>query len=796
MSVSLVDALTRLRDQGYEIFYSNDLVTSSQRINISVVDIENVRAALPQLGLSLTRSGDSWLVVSDLSAASVLDLQIVSASGDPIDDVEFRMVGEKAQRVTRAANSIFAVKLPAGPRKAVTIRAENHYPRTIRLAGPGEVIVLQPLGRIENVIVTGSRHVVASGVGMDSSTTLSAEEMDAAPALAGDAMRVTARLPGIASVGISAKPFVRGGVEDETLTLLDGIELLDPYHLADFQSIFSSVDARLVDEINVYTGGFPARYGNRMSGVLDISTLESDVAAHTEVGVSVLSSFVNTRGLSDDQRTDWVASARHGNLDLLTNWLDPQWGNPKFDDAYLRVGRRLGEGVKVLAGVMMSHDNISITDQSEIAGSDIDTTYWWTRLDATHTESLHSSTSLTYVTSDREKTETNLERDAAQGFLKYNQAMKEYVLRSDFTYSKDARLIEFGATAEYGESRYDSRALIDRGAIGVLLGGSRVDAFDIHTDPSGWSGSAYWSGEFWVFNRIALQPGVRWDFQNYVNGCPSQVSPRFSVRWNTTDRTTLRLSTGRYYQPERIHEMKVTDGVDHFLSPQQSDHVVGSLEWDPRPGVRIGIEVYSKDYEATSIRFENLFNRFVLLPEIEPDRVAISSNRARVRGADIETRFDITDQVSGALAYSYLDADDRIGGSWEPRAWSQRHTLQGMLIWRTEPSSVAVGVTWHSGWRTTRLPNSFPVGTQIPLAAIYNNGTLSDYASFDLSASYSWHFGRASITAQADVTNAFNRSNHGGVDYSAVETAGEVELFRTDEALLPWVPTVGIVIAF
>ncbi len=294
--------------------------------------------------------------------------------------------------------------------------------------------------------------------------------MSGVPALAGDSMRVTNRLPGMSSVGVSAKPLVRGGVEDETLTLIDGVELLDPFHLADFQNIFSSVDSRIVDQIDVYTGAFPARYGNRMSGVVDISAQPPDVAPRTEIGLSVLAAFANTRGESDDQQTDWLASARHGNLEYLADWIDPHWGKPTFDDAYLRVGRRLNDDAKLYAGVIYSQDDTSITDNDRVARSDIESSYWWTRLDVTHNEWLRSSTVVTYVDSDRNKVQRSNDPQMTVGQLDYSQQMQKGALHTDFSFQRGIQLMEFAFDDEYARADYDSVASIDRGPIGGCFG--------------------------------------------------------------------------------------------------------------------------------------------------------------------------------------------------------------------------------------------------------------------------------------------------------------------------------------
>ena len=298
--MSLIDALASLREQGYQIVYSNDLVTTSQRIDVAVVNFDSVQIALAKVGLTLSRRADIWLVVRNDGRTAVADTPSRLHQGANIAAAEFQF-GRRGERTyVNGSDGLFVVKWPAYAVNAITIRARDHYPRTLPLSEVDGTIVLQPIEQIENVIVTGSRYLVPAQIALGSSTSVTADEMSGVPALAGDSMRVTNRLPGMSSVGVSAKPLVRGGVEDETLTVIDGVELLDPFHLADFQNIFSSIDSRIVDQIDVYTGAFPARYGNRMSGVVDISAQPPDVAPRTEIGLSVLAAFANTRGESDD----------------------------------------------------------------------------------------------------------------------------------------------------------------------------------------------------------------------------------------------------------------------------------------------------------------------------------------------------------------------------------------------------------------------------------------------------------------------------------------------------------------
>ncbi|MEJ2131585.1 MAG: TonB-dependent receptor, partial [Gammaproteobacteria bacterium] len=620
------------------------------------------------------------------------------------------------------------------------------------------------------------------------------------PAMGGDSIRVATRLPGVSSVGVSARPRIRGGLQDELLVLVDGVELLDPFHLADFQSIFSTIDDRTVDAIDVYTGGFPARYGNRMSGVMEISTPEQANKPGTELGLSMFSALVNTRGKTESGDTTWLASGRRGNLDLLTNRINSRSGHPRYFDAYGRVGHRLNDKAELFLGGFFARDDVTLKDDEERAESDIDSRYTWLRLDLDHAPALKSASVLTYVWSNRDKEQLSPDEEQdSVGFLDYTQRTRKYSGRTDWSYSFAEHLMEFGAQLEYEKSAYDSSALIDRGDLSGLIGQSPIESFDIHEHPDGWSGGVYWSGEFAVTDALTVLPGLRWDFQDFYHhhGYTDQISPRLGLKYALLHNLHLRLDAGRYYQPEGVHEMQASDGVDRFYKPQRAEHFIAAIEWSPLPTWDVRVEAYRKQYGRTKARFENIFNPFVLLPELEPDRVLIAPTRARASGYDIETSRLFSDVMSASLRYSYMDADDRINGTWVSRRWSQQHTVNAVASWQFETFSVSAALTWHSCWRTSRPPNTLPADEEIALEDLLNNKELKGYFSFDLSASKAWQVGKSRITTYADVTNVFNMDNAAGVDYDIDEqNDGSYVFLQDDETLLPVIVSVGVLVSF
>ena len=77
-----------------------------------------------------------------------------------------------------------------------------------------------------------------------------------------------------------------------------------------------------------------SRYGNRMSGVMDIRNKWQDDAFDTDIGVSTFANFIHTRGEFGQQRpTSWLLSVRHGDLTDLTDYIETRSGDPKYTDA-------------------------------------------------------------------------------------------------------------------------------------------------------------------------------------------------------------------------------------------------------------------------------------------------------------------------------------------------------------------------------------------------------------------------------------------------------------------------------
>ncbi len=555
-------AVEQLAKLGHVVTYSDDLVKPDQIIDVETPSLSELSQAIAPLGLQLEPVGDNW-VISRRSPIPQRSARLSIRSGGrlPLRAVEALWNGRE-HPLQPGSDGTYTVPLDAGP--TVTVRAEGHVPQVVTLSSEATAhVVLEPVEVIENVIVTGTRHRLAERSVTGTLNTVSTEELATVPSVGGDAMGAVNRLPGMSSVGVSAKPWVRGGVQDELLVRIDGVELVDAYHLADFQNLFSIVDAHAVQSVDVYTGGFPARYGNRMSGVMDITTAgPAGDSPRSTIGISVFSLLASHAASFDGGRGSYQASIRRGNLDQVLERVDPGLGTPNFYDAYGRVQHRLGDAAQLSTGALLSKDDVSVREDATAARSDIDNRYLWSRLDLDHGKGLSSTHSLSLTSSKRSKGQDDVDDTSdTGGFLRNQQSLWSLQGRSEFRLDHDGALMEFGAEAKYGRSHYDSVALIDRGILGSLLGNGETTGHDIHLTHEGWSGGVYWAVDLPLWQSWLLQPGLRWDFQRYErDGFSDQVSPRLGLCYTPTERFSMHLDAGRFFQPQEIQELQVADG--------------------------------------------------------------------------------------------------------------------------------------------------------------------------------------------------------------------------------------------
>ena len=263
---------------------------------------------------------------------------------------------------------LFAVvRVPAAGASANAASVPNPEPRRPRQ--------LEPLPEVS---VYASRYSIEAQPN-NTLAQFSREDLDVLPGLNEDVLRVTHYLPGTASNSVSARTHVRGGREDELAVFFDGVPLFEPFHFKDVQSLFGIVDPESISTVDFYSGVFPARYGNRLSGVLNIEPRQWEGTNHHAIGASLLYTHVLTQGRLDSHPIEWLASVRRGNVDLIAKALGRDEVEPDFVDALGRIQLGLGERTSLALGGLLLDDTLEINLGDERARIDYrDTTGWLT----------------------------------------------------------------------------------------------------------------------------------------------------------------------------------------------------------------------------------------------------------------------------------------------------------------------------------------------------------------------------------------------------------------------------------
>ncbi len=652
-------------------------------------------------------------------------------------------------------------------------------------------LLLEP---IDKIVVTASRYEVR---GNDSASSYSIDESQLVdtPSFAGDSLRIIHRLPGAASIGVSSKPNVRGGASDELLVLFDGVELIEPFHLRDFQSMFSSFNPQTIQNIEYFTGGFPAQYGNKLSGVLDIATQDTFAATGGELGLSLFSASALLFTESGANR--FLVSARRGNLEQILNIVNPDLGKPRYHDIYARYARQLSSG-EIKVTLFSFNDDIEFGSDEARATSVVDNRYLWFEWDVQAGDRLFLRTYLTFGNIESKREGLNFAEDTSEGFLIDNQSMTLASLKhvQEFRIHDDLR-IDYGITLQQQKMKYDTTVKVTRGTVAEFLGLPVEINEKINAKFDGSVVSGFMTTKFRLSEVLAFQIGLRYDRQDYAGvGPESQVSPRVSLVFGPISDWRFRFSYGRFYQPQGIYELETADLETQFSKPQKSDHWIAAAEFTLSENSRVAVEVFYKQIDDLKPRYENLFNPYVFTPELESDRITILADKAFVRGAEL-SYVGAKDSLSWNLNYTYSQAREKEAGRWIDRRWDQTHNFNIMVNWKIGNWTVGTAATWHTGWTFTKVPLRVSVDDPVVVSTVRSNARLKDYATLDAKIAYQLPLINSELTFFVEVTNLANRANKGGVDYEIELEDDFYVLQEVDiEPVFPLVINMGVIWKF
>jgi outer membrane cobalamin receptor len=692
---------------------------------------------------------------------------------------------------------------PAGAVEAVLAALLAPHGLRLERVGPSTYAVVRvpetppapaaalPPGALDAIVVTASRYDLAAEFPA-AHTFLTDAQIEALPKLADEPLRAVHRLPGAASNGLSGLAHLRGGEENETQILLDGMPLYEPFHLRNFLSPVSLLDAAIVGSLDVYTGGFPAQYGERMSAVVDVRTRTPAAPREWQVGANLFHASATSAGTFGGGHGSWLAALRRSHVSTYAELANSAIGEPAYRDGFAKAQYEVGPRTQVSLTLLRAADEIAIGDDFEAANARYDNEYAWATVQ--HRWSEHASgtviASYTEVGSRRRGT---LDDPAGRtGRIDDAREYRAWGLKADAVVERGHVLWRVGGEARDLAATFDYAALlVYRAGQPFPASAARSESRALALSPRGTQYAAYVAARWQPAPAFTAESGLRFESQDYETvDADALFSPRVSLRWDMAAGWRLRGSLGRFRQAQGINELQVEDGVQRYFPAQRADHAVLGLEREFDDGLTLRVEAYSKRYRSLRPRYENLWNPLALLPELAPDRARIAPTSARADGMEfLATWAPEASAWRGWLGYTLARVRDRVDGVDLPRAWDQRHALSTGADATVGAWDLALAATVHQGWPTT--PVRLDAASGAVAIGARNSARLGTYASVDVRAGRRIAVGAGTLRVYGEVTNVLARRNPCCRRYT-VEPDANAWRLDVDERIWPRiVPSVG-----
>jgi len=635
------------------------------------------------------------------------------------------------------------------PQKYVVVRAE---PAVITPAAEAP---------LEEISVYASRYSI-QGPGVATPLELSAGEIDTVPGSHDDALRALKTLPGLAS-NASPRPYIRGSLADDVLVRYDGITLVDPFHLKNFQSLISAIDPAAVERIEVFSGGFPVRYGTRSGGVIDITPPERHSGYENRASGSLISAGLSTIGTSERLPVAWLFAIRRSTLDLLEP-VEEDFGSPQFSDSLGRLQWHTQNGAWTL-GWLLLDDRIALGTEgdTETANATYRDEYFWLARDHEFSPQLRTRATLVATDSTRHRVGLLNDPGIASGRLDAAIEFDRLEASNVWIYEPQASTTwTFGleAASSSADYAYSRAALYDPEiAAGFDRPVSNDLEYAIEPHVNTYALHAAMRRQWAPFE---MELGLRFDGQQYnFGGDHSQISPRLNLRYDINKHLRAYASAGRFTQAQHVDEWRVEEAQSVADSAQVSLHTVLGLTYEPNSATRWSFEAYTKRWTTVVPYFDNLLDPLALTPDLAPDRVRIVPGESEATGLEVNVRRQFSEKLSGWGSFSWSRVDDDIDDSDFRRSWDQPLAATVGIAWQNSRTSLSALTGWHRGWPSTPFELTQPLNGdpgEIILGA-RNSHRWGDYYTLDLRGSYNWPLSHGDFSVVLEVTNATNRHN-------------------------------------
>jgi hypothetical protein len=636
----------------------------------------------------------------------------------------------------------FTLPVPVGL-VTVLVEATGYFPLATALSVPEAGLV-------------GAELALARDTGFETSVAVTAPPPAAAPATESVApvevlrtpgaldnvFRTLQTLPGVAATEeFGSRLAVRGGAPDQNLTVMDGVEIHDPYRLFGLTSAFNP---ETIERFELSTGGFSALYGDRLSSLLVVDnrdgTRTEGLAGSASLSITDANLVLEGK-LPGNAAGSWLVTGRRTYYDLVAAPLTGQQF-PGFADLQGKGVWEVAPGRTVSVFGLTSRQDAAIEiDEDDAQGEfqdDTENDLAWLRFDTSfgargqsHTVAGYSDTRSTFgVDASFENTSrrSNAPREDSYDTsnVAFNRALsvKDVSLRQEFVFAFGSHVVETGAEAHHLSTNLRFEIEGDRNPSAAngssQQGGAGLpDLLDSSQEST--RAGAWIQDTFPVGARGSLQAGLRWDRPGATG--EMLFSPRLSGSLGVGASTRLRGAVGLYTQSPGYEKLAQSDYVLDFsdesvLRSERATQVSAAVERDLPGVVTLKIEGYYKRFtdlligrleteEARLARVARYDFPLNLQPDIPRDplitTVPSNDGRGQAYGFDVfvsRTSPPAGARVSGWASYTWGRTNRDAYGRRYDFEYDRRHAFTMVAAYRFSPK-------WELA-TTTRVASGFP----------------------------------------------------------------------------------------
>lgn len=313
------------------------------------------------------------LIIFFFCLIDLLQAQSITVNGfikesNSLENIDYALIMVGTGTIATQSNKygFYSLSIPKTDSISIRISKIGYTTQTINIATNRDQrmdILLNPEAiELQTVFIKDQESEKKSLSPKISTINIPVKQLKDVPSLLGekDILKAIQLLPGVQSGTEGSNGlFVRGGSADQNLILMDEAKVYNISHLFGFFSIFNGDALRNVEFIK---GGFPARYGGRISSVLDVQMKEGNKEAlHGELGVGLISSRLTLEGPIKKQKSSFIISARRSYPDLLLSLAKSTSGaviKSNFYDLNAKANFELNKNNRIYFSTYLGKDNL------------------------------------------------------------------------------------------------------------------------------------------------------------------------------------------------------------------------------------------------------------------------------------------------------------------------------------------------------------------------------------------------------------------------------------------------------